>query len=219
MIQGATTRPDTAILVGQRIVIDPIGVSIALPGVWITGRFPEPKYPFPRTEYSPCVAEQANASRIHVGKAARDLPNNTDIADMEYEAVVDSVLPLTELLAHVGAEGWGRASRCSGDLQARIYVTDTSVGRIMERAGSIGVATAKRFFPPKRSTMSAGAWRVTQLSGFECHGDECWTPTIEFYAQSIGTRAFVLVFMFSPAPTAVRDRDAILASFSRHKPS
>jgi hypothetical protein len=138
---------------------------------------------------------------------------------MEYAAVVDSVLPLTELLAHVGAEGWGRASQCFGDLQARIYVTDTSVVRIMERASSIGVATAQRFFPTKSSTMDPGAWRATRLSWLGCHSDSCITSNVEFYAQSVGARAFVVVFMFMPGASALRDRDFILASFSRRTPS
>jgi len=137
-LYGSAGR-DTARLEGERVVIRPIGISFLVPPVWLG-------QPVPRGRNYLCGNDPQGsiADRI-VTEPSRfqALQHPGGEWKTEFAAVVDSVLPIENLAAHLGGDPW--TGSC-GTLQMRVYVGD-QLSRRTANANS-GVRAASRYFKP-----------------------------------------------------------------------
>lgn len=199
---------DSARLVAGRLLIEPLGVSFAVPPLWL-GMPPEPGRPSYHCANTPAgtVTDRIVTERARL-PALRDARREWR---REYSAVVDSVLPFPELVAHVGGDPW-IGGHCSA-LQMRVYVSDMEVGTLEPRF-TAGATTAARFFSPvaRVNTDSAG-WHMTRLSWNAWYHDYGGTANVEFWVRAVGGRTLIVVFMYEPGlPDQLADRTAIIAS-------
>ncbi|HEY0778846.1 MAG TPA: hypothetical protein VGD56_12830, partial [Gemmatirosa sp.] len=208
---------DTARLVDGRVVVEPLGASVAVPPYWLGG--PAPPY-FPR-EMCPGVDRGTVADRVVTGPARlaalRDVLGDLSRRgravewSREFSAAADSALPFTALVAQFGGVPWG--APC-GAPHVRVYVGDYTPAALDSTAAR-GAAAAARFFAPvRREAADSGGWHVARVSWEAWYHDYGGTARLEFWARPAGGRTLVLVFMLGYwFPEAERgDRAAILAS-------
>ena len=199
-------HPDSARIADGRLVIEPLGASFEIPPTWFD----------PPTYKKTCEYNSPVVSRFHLTEEAiAKLPRATGEWDKEFSAVVDSVMPFSGTVAQLGSEGWGAESRCFGDLQVRIYVTDASVDSIATHAKDRARETANRFFSatPVAEADTLG-WRVQKLSWGAWYYDYGATAVVEFYSRRVRERTVTLVFMHALASDrGEKDRDFILHTF------
>jgi hypothetical protein len=201
---------DTTRIEDHRLIVEPLGSSFQIPQRWF-----EPQ----ATRYFPdqgCDSHSALAARFHVGReAVSRLAHATGPWDTEFSNLVDSVLPLTSAVAQVGAEGWGAESKCFGDLQLRVYVSDIPIDSVRSRAETRGLRTANRFFPSKiaQETDTLG-WSIQKLAWDAFYFDYGAPAYVEFLSRRINGRTLTLVFMYSTdRGNPITDRELILKSF------
>jgi hypothetical protein len=197
---------DTARIADRRLVIEPLGASFEIPPTW----FDPPTYT-KTCEYNSPVASRFHVTRETIAK----LPRATGEWDKEFSAVVDSVMPFSGTVAQIGSEGWGAESRCFGDLQVRVYVTDLPLDSLVTRAKTQASETANRFFPAKPvAEADTLGWRVEKLSWDAWYFDYGATAVVEFYFRRVREKTVALVFMHALASNRGElDRDFILHSF------
>lgn len=188
VLQGAP-RPDSARLDGQRLVVEPIGISFRLPSVWLG-------LPRPQGRDYLCANDPAGtvADRIVTEPARfKSLQAPAREWKKEFSAVVDSVLPIRDLVAHLGGDPW--TGSCSA-MQMRVYVGDRLAQR--SAAAEPGMRTAERYFKPvERTQVDSAGWRITRLAWNAWYYDSGGPARVEFWARSIAKRDLVLVFMFA----------------------
>jgi hypothetical protein len=200
--------PDSSFRRGDRIYVEPVGVSFALPRYWVDSAF---RTAAPRTG---CGGKTPGTIYTGLDGNRGFLANAIGEWDREFSAVADSVLPLMQVVLHVGAEPWGAASSCYGDLQARVYVVDLSVDEVTRRVKDTGTSTARRFFEATASIADSSGWRIARLRWDAFYHDYGSTTHMDYYIRNYGRRAVVLLFMDADrygGPTS--DRSEILASW------
>ena len=203
---------DSARIADGRLFIEPLGASFEIPPTWL-----EP----PPMGYAPgqdCNTLSALASRTHISRESlQKLPNATGPWDKEFSNVVDTVLPFASTIAQLGAEGWGAESKCFGDLQARVYVSEIPIDSIARRVRIRGQETANRFFPTEVAEESDSlGWRIQKLEWDAIYGDYGASTYLEFLSRRIGTKTLTLVLMYSYGRKPELDRAVILGSFREH---
>ena len=210
LLLAAFATADTARVMDSTLVIEPVGVSVRIPPVWLGSA--------PVRPYQTCGSRALGtvADRIHVDPTTfASLEHATGEWDSEYSAVADSILPFRDLAAQLGSRGFGHGG-CFAALLMRVYVTSLTARDIDDRARGIGVATATSFFPSAKAfvTDSAG-WHIARVRWDARYSDYGSDANVELYVQEIGPRRVVLVFMHSTWPEGGQliDRDQILASF------
>ncbi|HEY8851229.1 MAG TPA: hypothetical protein VIM36_03545 [Gemmatimonadaceae bacterium] len=132
---------DSARLVGSTLVVESIGLQIALPPVWFGAKDTVKGLPNCGHDLRGSVDRRFATSRPMLDS----LRNAQGEWDREYSAVTDSVLPFASLVAQVGPEPFG-AGQCFGDLQMRVYVFPDA-WKLSEQAKVAGLRTAREFFP------------------------------------------------------------------------
>jgi hypothetical protein len=132
----------------------------------------------------------------------------------EYSAVADSVLPLREAVAHFGRLNWQKPP-CYGELQVRIYVSDRSTQAVLDRATSIGVATASRFFSATAAVEDTLGWKRARISWNAGYGDYGDQASMDYYVRAYRGRTIVLLFMYARHSSSrpVEDASRILGSW------
>ena len=181
---------DSVRLVGSTLVIEPLGVAVSLPPEWFGAK-------------DTASGFQRCGHRVR-GRAERRFAlsrENLDSVlhaigewDREYSAVTDSILPFSQLIAHLGPEPFGGGS-CFADLQFRVYVTKLSPPEIARLAASRGLATARAFFPATIVTRDSAAWHIEHLHWHASYGDYGDEANIEIFSTDIGGATVALVFM------------------------
>jgi len=198
--------PDSARIANGRLVVEPLGASFQIPPTWFD----------PPTIKAACEYNSLVSSRFHVTReTVAKLPHAIGEWDKEFSAVVDSIMPFSGTVAQFGSEGWGAESRCFGDLQVRVYVTDLPIDSLAARARTRASETANRFFPsmPVSEADTLG-WKVQRLSWDAWYYDYGATAQVEFYSRRVRDKTVTLVFMHALAfNRAALDRDLILRSF------
>ena len=181
---------DSARLIDDRVVVEPLAFSIQVPPLWL-GR-PDP------ANRGLCDARPAGtvADRIRTDRASfGDLQRARGEWTREYSAVVDSVLPFGSLVAQLGGDPWN--GTC-GAPQLRIYVRDTAAVPVAVAAVH-GVRAAERFFTPvSRIDADSSGWAMTRLAWNAWYHDYGGTATVEFWSRRIRARTVTLVFMYTP---------------------
>jgi hypothetical protein len=127
----ALAASDTARLVERRVIVQPLGISVEMPAHW---------FPTVKTGSFNCLEDK---------KPTVFVPLSTDRAELatpartgwhrEYGMVADSVLPISAAVAHFGTIDW-QSEPCWGDLQARLYVVDLPIARVVQRVQDAGIA-------------------------------------------------------------------------------
>lgn len=195
--------PDSARLVGSTLVIEPLGLAISLPPEWFGAR--------------DTVSRMSCGHRIR-GRAERRLAvsrENLDSVlhaagewDREYSAVTDSILPFTEILAHLGPEPFGKDSRCFADLQFRVYLSKSSSPVIASAAASRGLPTARTFFSSATiASRDSAEWHIQRLRWNAYYYDYGGEANVEIFSTDVGGATIVLVFMRASGRDDYSERD------------
>ena len=153
---------------------------------------------------------------LHLSRAALDsVRDGAGEWDTEYGAVLNAALPFDSCAAHLGDEGWGRASGSFGDLQARVYVGRFSPAAVRAAVVGAGRAAAERYFRPVEvDTGVVGRWARTKLRWEASYGDYGAPAAVEFFVGTHAGRAAVVVLMYSDFRGPQRaEGDSLLASF------
>ena len=214
---GATPHPlggahavpaDTARLVDGRVLVEPLGVSVAVPPLWLGG--PVPSY-YPQ-HWCARTPQGSAGDRVVVERGR--LPSLRDAKGefaREFSAAADSALPFSTLVAQFGGDPW--TAPCSAP-QVRLYIADLTPAAL-DSAAAHGAAAAARFLAPVRRAPAATAgWPGARRPWGAWYHDYGSTPRLEFWSRPVGARTLVLAFMMiGLRPAGERgDRDAILAS-------
>jgi hypothetical protein len=217
IIALSVTRPnptpsDSARIANGRLIIEPLGSSFEIPPTWLE---PQPKGYGAGQD---CETHSPLSSRTHISRESlQQLSNATGPWDKEFSNVVDSVLPFASTVAQVGAEGWGAESKCFGDLQVRVYVSELAVDSIARQVRTRGQQTANRFFPTKATEEADSlGWRIQKLQWDAFYYDYGAPTYVEFLSRRIGTKTLTLVLMYSIGRKPELDREIILSSFREH---
>ena len=202
---------DSARIADGRLFIEPLGASFEIPPAWLE---PPPKGYGPGED---CNTHSALASRTHVSRESiPKLANATGPWDREFSNVVDSVLPFASTVAQLGAEGWGAESKCYGDLQVRVYVSELAIDSIARRVRTRGQEIANKFFPTKALESDSVGWRIQKLEWDAIYGDYGASTYVEFLSRCVGRKTLTLVLMYSYGRKPELDRALILNSFREH---
>jgi hypothetical protein len=203
---------DTARLVDDRLVIEPVGVSLRLPPLWLGT--PRPRTP----PYRTCDDDPDGTLEERVHTDRRLLPVLTYARGewkKEFSAVVDSVAPFDALVAQAGGGRWGLGGSCFAVVQMRVYVGDFSPESLVTRTATVGVRTARRFFKSaKQTVIDTAAWRGTRLSWDAWYYDYGGPAYVDFFARRVRGHTVALVFMYVGATEKqLAERALVLESF------
>jgi hypothetical protein len=212
LVIQAFPATDTAYLEGERLLVQPIGITFRVPPVWL-GNSP------PKGRDYPCGNPPSGtvSDRIVTEPGRfRSLQRPGGEWKAEFAAVVDSVLPFRDLVAHLGGDPWN--GNC-GAMQMRVYVGDHLAWRTIEALP--GVRSARRYFKPvHRTQVDSAGWGITRLSWNAWYTDYGGPATVEFWSRSFGGRDLVLVFMFSGYDSdQFLDRTDIIQSIGKNRRS
>ena len=167
--------------IGQKIVLNPSGISFRIPQDWIDW--------FNRSHNNLHLTRQ-ELSEVKDGQGEWDT---------EYAKVVNSALPFDDCAAHVGEEGWGRQGVSYGDVQLRAYVTNLSPDEVSARIrGPAFLVAWKVARPNSRPTIEDGhedSWQKTTVSYDLYYGDYGGTAQVRFFVRPWKKKTLVLVFM------------------------
>lgn len=215
VIRSAGAQQDSAFQRGGRIVIEPLGVSLAVPARWIdaTARNPAQKHSCGSGENAALLLYGPTHSRNEIAGALGEW-------DREYSAVADSTLPISAVVAHVGAEPWGRSGTCFVDLQARIYVLAHPVDSVLQAVRTNGLRVANHKFPTRVTSTNTLGWSLASLSWDAWYFDYGSTAHMDFYVRGIRGRTVVLLLMYADPlySKAFDDRDIVVASWRDERP-
>ena len=187
---SATAVADTARLSGERLLVEPLGFSFQVPPLWL-GRLGPAGLSFCDAHPSGTIADRilTERSRFPTLRSPRGEMKR------EYAAVVDSVMPFSALVAHLGGDPWNGS--CAAP-QMRVYISDPaalSVRSLIPR----GIQSAERAFPPvSRADADSSGWQIIRLSWSGWHYDYGFTAQVEFWSRPVQDRIVTLVFMYLP---------------------
>lgn len=193
---------DSARLVGSSLIVEPIGLEVALPPEWF-GAIDTTRVP------SNCghdVRGPVERRLVTSKPVLASLLNSTGEWDRVYSAVTDSILPFGSLVAQVGPEPFG-AGICFGDLQLRIYVLpDTSP--LAPQAQAVGLRTARGFFPSAQLvSQDSSRWHISRLRWDAWYHDYGGEANVQIFMTGARGRNVALVFMHASLPGSPAQRD------------
>jgi hypothetical protein len=189
---------DSARLVGSTLVVESIGLQIALPPVWFGAKDTVKALPNCGHDLRGSVDRRFARSRPMLDS----LRNAQGEWDREYSAVTDSVLPFANLIAQVGPEPFG-AGQCFGDLQMRIYVFP-DVWILPEQAKAAGLRMARSFFPSATlAGRDSARWHIDRLRWDAWYYDYGAEANLDIFTTTVRGRTVVLVFMRAGGDIAV----------------
>ena len=188
---------DSTRLVADTLVIQPIGVHVTVPALWM-GRVP-PELTARRFGAGAPFGCQIDAS--HSPLENRIVVDPSRFAGIQsglfgerksYQDALDMVLPVGSMVAHAGGDRFN--SKCLAP-QVHIYVADSAavhVGNFLAQAQ----ATIERQYPGVRGseTDSAG-WHIVRFSWTETKTDFIHPASLMILARVIGGRALALGVM------------------------
>ncbi|MDQ3998468.1 MAG: hypothetical protein M3303_15775 [Gemmatimonadota bacterium] len=203
---------DTARLVDDRLIIEPLGASFRLPPVWL-GVPRVTNQPFRMCSDDP---DGTLEERLHTNR--RMLPVVTHARGewkREFSAVVDSVFPFDALVAQAGGGRWSLDGHCTIAVQLRIYVGNFSPEWLASRAATAGVRTARRFFQPvERAVVDTAGWQGSRLSWNAWYYDYGGQAFVDVFARRVHDHTLALVFMYvGGTKEQLAERALVLRSF------
>lgn len=118
--------------------------------------------------------------------------------DKEYTEVLNSILPISACVAHLGGEGWGREAVSCADLQMRVYVGNFSPEQTELRIHDKGMAKARAIGHRAVATNDMHhAWHVGKIQYDVWYGDYGGTAHIDLFSQAIKTQTVTIAFMYA----------------------
>lgn len=191
-----TTRP-YAVRTDAVITLQPSMATFTIPQAWVNWN-------------------QQFGNNLHLTRAQLEAVARGDGEwDTEYASVCNTVLPFDRCAAHVGSEGWGKASVSFVDLQVRVYEVNDTVAAVEKRIQEDGVADIKRFSrqDPKVTQNNKASWRQTVLSYPRFYGDYGATAHVDFRIRRFDKRTVVFVFLYTNFQAQEKTIATILDSF------
>jgi hypothetical protein len=189
---------DSARLIGSTMVVEPIGLQIALPPVWFGAKDTV-------KGIQGCGHDLHGSAerRFATSQAMLDsLRNAGGEWDREYSAVSDTILPFSRLVAQVGPEPFGDG-QCFGDLQMRIYVFPDASAPPKE-VKAAGLRTARSFFPSATLVdRDSAQWHIDRLRWDAWYYDYGAEANVEIFTTTVRGRTVALVFMRAGGDIAV----------------
>jgi hypothetical protein len=189
---------DSARLVSSTLVVESIGLQIALPPVWFGAKDTVKGLPNCGHDLRGSVDRRFATSRPMLDS----LRNAQGEWDREYSAVTDSVLPFANLVAQVGPEPFG-AGQCFGDLQMRVYVFPEA-WKLREQAIATGLRTARGFFASATlASRESAPWHIDRLYWSAWYYDYGGEANLEIFTTIMRGKTLALVFMRAGGDIAV----------------
>lgn len=206
LLQRPVSNTDSASIVGHRLLVEPLGISLEIPADWL------PNASAQRRPAHSCVDGPDVRPMVVTARAERAaLERPAAGYDVEYAQVVDTLVSFDRMVAHLGADQWGRG-HCWNGLSARVYVLPAPDPAIPERAAHVLVRTASGgTAQPAAATIDSAGWRLTRLEWTSPHGDFIGAPRVELLTRELAGRTLVVAFMYMGAD-ALTTRSALLAS-------
>lgn len=194
------TRTEAEVI-GSQLVVEPTRTLIGLPLEWVGEKSAAPSLTCGHDVHG------AFARRLAVLRPMLDSARNaTGEWDREYSAVTDSIMPFEALIAQLGPEPFGRGG-CFLDLQMRVYLSTISPAIVDEAAATIGLSTARRFFPSASiASRDSAAWHIDHLRWDAHYSDYGGEANVELYSTETKGRTLTLVFLHatsSKGPAAI----------------
>lgn len=200
---------DSARLLGDTVFIEPIGVRLTLPGLWL-GRSAEARRTAAGQERLLCqysvsgsVADRIVTDRVRL-LALRDQARGHRQA---YQAALDDVVPHSAAVAHVGGAPF---SGGCGAPQIRVYIVDSTQAPPSD-AGAVAQAAIERSFSGvTRTQVDSAGWRVTRMRWRVVEYDYIFPGTLDLWSRTVANRVVVVAVM--DAWTAAGDVASVLSS-------
>jgi hypothetical protein len=184
---------DTVRLVGDTLRIEPLGVRVTVPALWM-GRVPPDAAAFGQGRFG-C---QLNVSGPVSDRVVTDPSKFAEIITGIYGPVrsaqeaLDSILPRSAMVANVGGD------RFDGNCVApkiHVYVADTTSLAAVPVA-SIAERVVERVFPGvKRTEADSASWHVVRLSWDDRQTDFFKPGTLEILMRRIRDRVLLVAVM------------------------
>jgi hypothetical protein len=207
----ALAASDSARVVERRIIVEPLGISVEMPAHW----FPTVKIgSFSCFEgKAPSVFAPLSVSRAELA------PPATRGWHREYATIADSVLPVSAAVAQFGTIDWNPEA-CWGDLQARVYVVDLPISKVVQRVQDAGIAAVTPTFRARSEVIDTVGWRRARIIWDAMYSDLGSTTHMDYYIRRVRGRTLVLLLMYTPfsQESLVDDPLRVLGSFRENRP-
>lgn len=209
-LTGTAQPLDTARRVADTLVIEPLGIRLTIPSLWM-GRIPAGA-----TMGSPPqgrIGCQLGISgppedRIVVEPARFMLIQQGIFGERRsYQDALDAVVGGAPMVAHVGGDRFN--SNCIAP-QAHIYVLDTAAAHATG-FGAVAQGIIERSYTGvRRVERDSAGWHVERIAWREAKTDFSHPATLDIWSRTIGSRVLIIGIMDSWAANG--DTDRMLAS-------
>jgi hypothetical protein len=183
VIHSSENNSPYSVLEGTTIKIKPYDATFEIPESWIT--------------YKPLSIEPPKnlyLSWQDLNELERFDFNHPLGFDKEDAQVMRSALPFENCAAHAGSMSWGNGN--TNDLQARVFVVDSSSQEVTEKIKNQGLSKAQSVFDEaKLVSENYRTWEKQKMSVFEAEGHTLLFKDITFCYRSFGNKTVVFVFV------------------------
>lgn len=188
---------DTAVLSGDTLHIAPIALRLTIPSLWM-GRTPIGATPIaPGGGRFGCqlmerstLNERILTDRAQLASRARGQYGPKQV----YDTALDSIVPESALVAHVGAVPYAR--NCIAP-HVRIYVADTGAAR-PDAFALVARRVIERQYPGIKSvTTDSAGWNIVRLAWTEAKTDFIHPATLDIWSRQMAGRLVILGVMDS----------------------
>ena len=182
VIHSAENNSPYSVLEGTTVRIQPYNATFKIPETWISYKplsFEPPKNLF---------LSWQDLNELY------QLDDNNGFSDEDDAQVMRSVVPFENCAAHVGSMSWGNGN--TNDLQARVFVVDSSSQEITEKIKNQGLSKAQNVFKSAElASESYGTWEKQNLGVLKTESDTLLFKDIDFYHRSFNGKTVVFVFV------------------------
>lgn len=212
LLATTVSAQDSIRVVGNALQLSSLDAQFTLPAAWL-GLKPDPPSglcdDFPGGTVDDRILTRREQFTI--------LSSPSGEWKKEFAAVVDSTMPLSALVAHLGGDPW--LGSC-GAIQLRVYMGDDAVKPTDARM-IVAQRVADRYFRSAigDAEITPTGWERRRISWNASYFDYGGVATVEFFTRREANRTVVLVFMLHGNSAAQqRQRDAIVQSWRRIDP-
>ena len=196
VLQALAVAPsDTAFLSGDTLHIAPMGLRLTVPSFWM-GRIPSGTTPSaPGGGRFGCqlmerstLSERIVTDRAQLSSRSRGRYGPKQVFDL----VLDSIVPGSALVAHVGAVPFAR--NCVAP-HVRIYVADTVAAQPSAFARVARRVIERQYSGIKSVTTDSAGWTIVRLAWTEAKTDFIRPAALDIWSRRMGGRLVILGVM------------------------